>query len=257
MAWGKLLMAWNQNDEHALRQYLLGQSGEFQKIEQRLLVEDEFLEDLEAAEAHLVDEYVAGELTQAEREQFEQHFLTGPAREQDVKFARVMRRYVTAHPVEKKQPERQPWWQFWSGQSWVLRAAVAVLAVVAIAGLVWVYQTRNASFQTFATVNLTLSSGNRAGGAAPVPKIQLRPGTLKLNLQLPDNSTPTTNYRVKLFKGDGEVKTLEIVERNAQSISVVIPSAQLSRGRYAIELTTLGANGVEQLVNGNYQFAIE
>lgn len=252
-------MAWNHNNELTLRRFLLRQLAdtEAQQIEQRLMVEDELFAELEIGEGQLVDEYVGGTLAKAEREQFEQHYLITPGRQEDLRFARAFQRYVADHQIHANQSAGQPWWQFWAGSSWVLRAAVAVLAVAAIAGLVRLYQTRNASLQTFATISLKLSAGNRAGGAPPIPKIQLRPGTLKLALQLPDDSAPTTNYRVRLVKGDGELKTLEIVERHAQSISVVIPSTQLERGRYALELLTLNSDGREQLVNGSYQFAIE
>lgn len=251
-------MTRNHDDQSAIRRYLLRQltDDQQQETEQRLLVEDDFFEELETTEAQLADEYVAGKLTEAEREQFEQHFLTTPRRQQDVQFARAFRRYVAVHPVQKTQRAGQSWWQVWDSQSWVLRAAAAVVAVTAIAVAVWFFLPRASAPDTFATLSLTLSAGNRAESVR-APRIPLPPNALKIVLKLPDTSRPATSYRVKLLSGDGEMRTLEIAGRDAQTVSVVIPAAQLKRGPYALKLLALNADGTEQPVNGSYLFAIE
>jgi hypothetical protein len=80
---------------------------------------------------------------------------------------------------------------------------------------------------------------------------------LKLVLKLPDGLTPTAGYRARLLSGDGEVKTVEIVDRDTQSVSAVIPAGQLKPGPYAVKLFTLGAEGTEQPINGSYFFTVE
>ena len=261
-------MTLNHNDQSAIRQYLLRQMSDEQQqeLEQRVLIEDDLFEELEVSETQLIDEYVAGELNPEEREQFEQHFLTTAKRESDLEFARVLKRYTVsrgrarsdslAHfpPVQPPWRTSQSWWSSGEASGW-LRAAAVVAFVAVLAATLWFALDRSPSPQ-LATLNLTLSTSNRAEGVA-VPRVQLPSEGLKLVLKLPDGSAPTTNYRARLLSEDGETRTFEIAERNAQSVSVVVPAQQLKRGPYALKLITLTENGAELPLNGSYFFTVE
>jgi hypothetical protein len=84
-------------NENELRQYLLGDLTEEarQRVEQRLMTEPDFLEELLAGEEELVDEYVGDELSGDERLKFERHFLCTKERRQQLSFARTLSRYVS------------------------------------------------------------------------------------------------------------------------------------------------------------------
>ncbi|MDQ3744363.1 MAG: hypothetical protein M3444_08270 [Acidobacteriota bacterium] len=84
-------------NENELRQYLLGDLTEEarQRVEQRLLTEPDFLEELLAGEEELIDEYVGDELSGDERLKFERHFLCTTERRQQLRFARALSRYVS------------------------------------------------------------------------------------------------------------------------------------------------------------------
>lgn len=86
-----------------IRQYLLGQLAEQQQlaIEQRLLTEDGLFEELEAIEDELFDDYVADELTRDDRKQFEQYFLSTPARRQELEFAAGLHHYLAKKTVSE------------------------------------------------------------------------------------------------------------------------------------------------------------
>ncbi|HEX6729842.1 MAG TPA: hypothetical protein VF074_07515 [Pyrinomonadaceae bacterium] len=73
-------MALNTNDETSIRPYLLGQLSveEQNKLEERLMVEDDLFQEFEVSKVELVEDYCAGELDPTEREWLEQHFLDSP-----------------------------------------------------------------------------------------------------------------------------------------------------------------------------------
>jgi len=239
-----------------IRGYLLGQLSEEQSqaIEQRMLSEDDFFGELEITEAQLVDDYVGGCLTSDERDQFEKHFLATPERQQNLQFARLLRRYVASHPIHK--PAAQSWWQQWENQSWGLRVAAGVTAVAIIAVALWFAVPRASSPDTLATVTLTIGSGNRAEGGVS-QTMPLPSGNLKIVLRLPDNVAPETVHQVRLIAGEGTTRIFDITERDAKTVSLVIPSSQLKRGSYALKLLVLSADGTVQPVNGSYLLTLE
>lgn len=65
------------------------------RVEQRLLTEPDFLEELLAGEEELIDDYVGDELSGDERLKFERHFLSTPERRRQLSFARALNRYVS------------------------------------------------------------------------------------------------------------------------------------------------------------------
>ena len=83
----------NRSDEVAhLRSYLLGSvdsEDELSAIESRLIVDDEFLEELEFQEDELIEDYLHDQLTPTERQRFETHFLISKERRDKLTFARA------------------------------------------------------------------------------------------------------------------------------------------------------------------------
>jgi hypothetical protein len=246
-------------DEHSIRRYLLRQLSEdqHQAIEKRLLGEHDFLEELEATEAQLLDDYVAGRLNETECKHFDANFLVTPDRQKALQFARVLNRYVASHPTQNELSATVSWWQRWESQGWGLRVAAAGLALAMIAVALWFAVPRPVSQDLLATIGpLPIGSRNRAEGS-PVLKKTLPAGDLKVILQLPVIAAPTAGYRISLVEGDGNATTLEPIERDAQTLSVVIPHKQLKRGSYALKLIKLETDGTEYPVNGSYIFALE
>jgi hypothetical protein len=252
-------MARQDNDQDIIRQYLLGQlTPELQqKVEERLLVEADLLEELEVDEDELIDEYLAGKLSTAERDSFERHFMATAEREQKLRFAGTLKRYVTAsakHDISAPPVSSA----VWNRQNWALRAIAAVVVVGIMAGVLWVYRNRTFSPPTFSTITLTIGSNNRAEGVRPiVVKLPLPADALRIVLKLPEGETLTSRYHVRLTDEKGEIKDLEVTREDAQSISVVIPAANLQRGQYALKRFTIHADGTEQQVSGSYFFTVE
>src|SRR5215470_14317850 len=86
------------NDEEAVRQYLLGQLQEPEQvaIEERLLTDDAYYQRLEMIEDELIDDYITGVLSEADRQAFSSHFLSAPERHKQLKFALTVHQYANA-----------------------------------------------------------------------------------------------------------------------------------------------------------------
>jgi hypothetical protein len=83
-------------NNNLLRNYLLGELSEQEQeqVERRLLSEDDFYEELLMAEDELIDDFVGDHLGPPDKSKFSQRFLTVPELQQDVRFARVLRKHA-------------------------------------------------------------------------------------------------------------------------------------------------------------------
>jgi CHAT domain-containing protein len=140
---GILLMARNYDEQGSIRQYLLNQisADEQHQIEQRLLTDDEFFDQLQASEDELVDQYLAGNLGRDEAAMFEKHFLITPERRQKLRFAEALRKYVATHSGELPQTaaaaHRRTGWRWNFVLVSPLRAAVFTALILVAAFGVW------------------------------------------------------------------------------------------------------------------------
>src|ERR1041384_8701536 len=75
-------MSLDRDEEQHLRSYLLGELAqeEMRELEDRLLREEEFANQVLLIEDELIEDYMLGGLSDQERQQFEQNFLTTPRR---------------------------------------------------------------------------------------------------------------------------------------------------------------------------------
>src|SRR5215207_2301178 len=136
-------MALESQDRRETRLYLLGQLGlerDSQRVEERMLTESDYCEELLVVEDELIDEYISGSLTPDERDKFERHFLSAPERVRKLKFARVFSDYVAdareaqtpPAPARRSLPAvLRPLFTPW------FRAAAVAAVLVVFSPLVW------------------------------------------------------------------------------------------------------------------------
>lgn len=86
------------DDEIRLRRYLLGEIEPQERgaIEQRLLRDRRYFNELQRLEEALTDEYARGEMGPTQREQFELYFLNSPERLENLEFSEAFGRYRAA-----------------------------------------------------------------------------------------------------------------------------------------------------------------
>jgi anti-sigma-K factor RskA len=173
-------------DEPLLVNYLLGKLTEEEqvRIEDRAFADREYLSAIDAAEADLIDAYVSGDLPQADRRAFEEHFLTSPQRRGKVEFAQALAR-VAAESARAAAPAARTatgWLAFLNPiRTWnpALRYAGAMGAVVCFAGGAWLIG-ENASMRsrvaTLESQQHELELGKQAVEQA-LRQAQTRPGS--------------------------------------------------------------------------------
>jgi len=84
------------DEQSKLRKYILNDISDQERsaIEERLLTDDEYFEEVSIAEENLIQDYADGNLDPEERESFENCFLSSEENRQKVQFARALRKYV-------------------------------------------------------------------------------------------------------------------------------------------------------------------
>lgn len=252
-----------RNIEVTIRQYLLGQltGAGLEQFEEQLFADDSLFEEVLVAEDELIDESLGGELNETESELFARNFLNSPERKQKLLFRRVLKGYV-----ERKKPRKEVVrrWGFLPAWVYSFRTAITSAALVIIAGIVAVGPIIFPPTVTFATLNLSIGSTERAPGAQiPKVKLPLNVDQLRLELALPETAIPAQSYRVELLNRlrpytlNDKPKTLQIVTQGEKSIVVAIPASQLELGQYALNLYITKAGEAEQRIGGSYFFTAE
>lgn len=234
----------------------------------RLLSDAAFIEEFDIVVDEIAAAYVAGEFTGEEKEQVEKYFLQSPERRQKVKFIGEMLRQVSSEGRELVERDTKPSLDakpslldkiraFFGAQS-LLATATTFATLVLVAGLgIWLLSGRS-STPTYATFELNLSSPSRSTGSE-IRKVALTSNIdgLKITLNLPERTPPPRSYRADLRGENISLPRLPIVEQNTQSLTVVIPAEDLTRGTYAIELSAVNESGAEEAIRGAYLFAVE
>lgn len=104
-------------DDQILRRYLLDDLAPDERrwLEECLLDDgNDFIEQLQMAEEELADDYVTGELSEADRARFAEFFLSTLERHEQLRFADTLRGYLSAtEPLKKMvtdEPPLRPSW---------------------------------------------------------------------------------------------------------------------------------------------------
>lgn len=253
-------MSLNNSDQQEIRRYLLGQleDEEQQKIEDRLMTENDLFEELEISKDEIVEEYCAGELTTKERDWLEQHFLASPEGQRRRTFALALKHGKPPIPkgvtlIERLQTRFS---NLWRSQPWAVAAIASAVVVLVVGGIVLRATLSTSRSTTFLSLTLTNSSAIRSEETQPIARVSLplNVDELRITLVLPDTRPSPSSYRVEAVDG---INTLSVTGANSNSVSVAIPTSQLRRGQYALRLYATRANGTEERVPGNYFFNVE
>lgn len=139
----------NIEEQAEIRSYLLGilsDEAKTRQIEEKLLIDDRFSEELLVAEGALIEEYLDGTLDESQRERFDQFFLSTPQRRQQLRLTQHFRRYA-AKAGTKTAKKMNFASVFRSMFSSPLPAAAAVAAVLLISFFAWLIFIRSSETQ--------------------------------------------------------------------------------------------------------------
>ena len=248
-------MALNNNDQTRIREFLLGKlsKDEQQKIEERLIVEEDLFNEFEISKGELVEEYCANELTEEEHQWFERHFLASPEGKETYAFA------VALGGLQRgasKPPDRLTFLdqlkELFKQRPLILSLGTAG-AVAVIVAVIFLFRPAG---QTVVGPTLASNIINREQGSlATKVTIPSNASKLKLRLLLPPDASPSTTYRAEL-DNKIEVRPVEVVERDREGVWVVIPTSQLPRGEYSLKVVAI-SDGTEREIPGDYLFNVE
>lgn len=242
------------NHQSVIRQYLLGHltDDEQANVEQRLVVEDDFFEELEVVKDEVVEEYLAGQLTTKEKQRLEEKFLASPEGRSRLGFTRALNRYVETHPqTRKKASWGERFAALWATQPILTRAAAGFALIAIVVGSFWFMRPS----PTFATLTLSPAAPTRSTGDDSTV-VDLNGQGLRLNLLLPESTNQVTQYRVELSDAEGQTRILQPAAQTPQLVTVEIPPGQLRSGPNAVILKWHNEQG-EQRVPGTYFFTVK
>ena len=214
--------------------------------------------ELESAEDDLIQAYIKKELSPERRRRFEENYLTTAVRIEKVLIARSALRVIC---------QQKPTWNgralgflksLTASRQFPVPQFAAVLVAVGLALTVLWFSLRPAPPQTFAQINLTISSDNRAAGSA-IQKVTLPlpEDALRISLRLPEPVTQGATYRVQWEDKKGPIEDLAVENQNTNPISVIIPTGKLTPGQYTLKVFRKNPNGIEDRVPGSYLFNVE
>lgn len=250
-------MALTDYDQANIRQYLLGTLGddEQQKIEERLMIEDDLFEELEISKGELIEEYQAGELNRKEQKWFEEHYLSSTEGQERQAFVAAIDYLAHQKSEQQKLSPFERLQSYFKTRPWV-PATVATAAVIVIAALFLFRPQQQTSYAV--TLPHTLPTRSTEG-TNPLPsKITLPPNTgeLRASLELPKQFPQGTRFEVKL-DNQSETKSVKVVEQNERFVTVAIPATDLPRGIYLLKLTAVMTDGTREELPGGYRFDIK
>ena len=262
--------------QQQIRQYLLGRLPLKQQseLEEILLSDDDWYEEIQVVEDELVDEYLRDELSQTDRTSFESHFLTSPEHQEKARFASSLRRYVAAQgndvePVIEGSNTRiahnrtSRLFGFLPVHNPALEYALAVVALLIIVGVGW-WGAKNwtAPPQPGNVFGVELSPAlTTRGQSDATTQVLIAPDvdTLRLRLLIPENSYQS--YEASLIDADSHVVTtksgLKLQLINSQRVVVFdVDAARLPAGDYRIKLSGATSNGNSEPLAG-YSFRVK
>ena len=264
-------------DRGEMRAYLLGTLDPVLKteFEERILVAPEIYEELLMVEEELIDHYLAGGLSQSERQQFETHFLITAERQSNLRFGQLLKRYVisqqaedpaaaaTSH-VEKDAPAPKP---FMFSPSLVnsrpfITFCIAGVFLLGIALLGWLTVGRSNRRLTQRHVEpavvITLAPGSITTGPATPRQVNVPPKGYNLKLELELKNASFRNYRFELFRENKPVQTSAALPIEAKGEQYVIPLTivgEVIPGDYQVKLRGVSDSGIDEFVQ-NYSFRV-
>lgn len=218
----------NELHENTLRAYLLGTltDEETERLERRLMTEDQSFRELLIGEDDLVDDYLRGHLSKEDRIRFASRFLSTPDRQLKLRFAAILQEYMRVHgrraqtSLSRHSGRRTSWdWLFELAHhaASVRSLTPAVLAIAVLAG-VWTvvrYPSREAPFDPISPEHETLPEKE-------APLLEAGPGSAELVEANSQPTTPSSSPSIAtsrgtfftlssgLLRGEGEMTRLRV-----------------------------------------------
>jgi len=269
----------NNRERELLRQYLLGNLSQEKSapLEERLLSDSHFYQELLVTEDDLVDQYVADRLSGAERESFELHFMIPAERRQKVSFARALRRYINLNEDAESEehavtglfkgssvPDGQPAksrFPFWPPNpvlAFSLLVAVC-LGLLAVSRVVFKRQPSGAIAQHAqrSTTIALVSGSTRSEGITQRIVVPREVDLVQLELALKRNAY--LSYKAELLADTSILAATQGITPEVKDgqavVRFAVPAEMLKPGDYQIRLSGVSESGYAEAID-RYPFRV-
>ncbi len=240
-----------------IRRYLLGltPAAELAAIEEQMLRDGDFYQEILIGEDDLVDEYLAEKLSNAELEAFQSNFMTTDERREKLRFSKAFKTYLTEAatpvPAASSAPavdHGRKWYQsFFLPENRVLAfAATAVLLAAVLTLSFLAFRSSRSSTSGGPAFAIPLSSGITRGDG-DIKRVSIPKDHDLVRFQLGVGDNPSTNYKAELIS---EGKSLKVWDRisasvtpNGRTVALEMPAGDLQPGDYRIRLSSVSEAG--------------
>jgi hypothetical protein len=262
-------------NEQDVRSYLLGGLTPERRAEVEALAQaDESLrEEILALEEELVEQYLAGMLTEAESQSFENQILTTERGQQKLHFAQLFERYRNNNPAvaplavhsvpapNPPVPTSSPLFAtFYRNPTFAVLSIVVVGLLITLVGWMMVKPSGGTGVAGLALGNevvVSLTPDSRSGNGMNHVTAQAKNVHIKLELEL--TKSDFTKYRIKLLRADQTIEAQEELKTESRDthyfIPVVVTSEKLIPGDYQLKLCGVADSGQPAPLD-NYSFRV-
>jgi hypothetical protein len=250
-------------NHNEFRDYLLGSLGAERRtaVEEQILVDPSVYEELLAAEEELIDQYVHGGLSKAEQHQFETHFLITAERHKNLRFGRLLKRYIDSHRVAVPNQAAVPFHLTSFSRGPAIAVAAGIAACLGLLFLGWhvvrkpTVSTAGQSTSRVMVVSLAPGSTRSAG---VTQRVTVPPTGVNLKLELEVTNTSFPNYKSQLLRGSEPLQTNELkmeAKGNHNVVPLTITAEKLSPGEYSVRLCGVSDSGKKAFLD-SYSFTV-
>jgi hypothetical protein len=256
-----------------MKDYLLGtlEPGRRTQLEERIMCEPGVYEELLVVEEELIDQYVRGQLSKTEQQQFQTHFLITAERQQKLRFGKLLKRYLLSRPklVEKNVPvavrhaapaPRVPLFLLAPFRK-VPALAFSAVVVACLVFFGWFVTRRSAEAPVKHTASdlmvVTLAPGStRSSGTIKRVKV---PPRVDVQLDLELRNTSFHKYKSQLLRESEVVETRDQLEMEVKGDHHIVPlpiaGETLTPGDYQVRLSGVLDSGDDEFID-NYSFRV-
>jgi hypothetical protein len=266
-----------------MRNYLLGtlEVDRRAAMEERILSDPQFYEDLLVNEEELIDQYLGNNLSPSERQQFETNFLVTAERQNNLRFGRLLRRYLDSQPAPVSSKEipvavrhhetHAPAKTFpplvggMFGRPGAAAISAAAVAAVGLIVLVCWNLSRKAP-QHIAQQDpsslvkvVPLTPGTLRSTDAVTQHVPLPPKGVRVRLEMEVSNSNFHNYKSELLRENDSVTTANQLQSEKKGEQHIVPwtigGEVLSPGDYQVRLSGVLDSGQNEFID-NYTFRV-
>lgn len=269
-------------DKQEMRSYLLGtiEVDRRAALEERILTEPQVYEELLVSEEDLIDQYLGNNLSPSERQQFETHFLITAERQNNLRFGRLLRRYLDSQPAPVSSEEipvavRQtdthaPAKTFlpFAASTFGRTAAVAISAAVIVGvGIIlllcWTSsrkaQQNVAQRESSPYVSVPLTPGTLRSGDTATQHVSIPSKGVRVRLEMEVSNSSFHNYKSELLRENDSLQKADQLQAEKKGEQHIVPwtigGDVLSPGDYQVRLSGVLDSGQDEFID-NYTFRV-